>query len=70
MKQFLTADLQHFIFKRLRESDTSSSTVEHMHTCSDDATWDSVLLNFAAFLDSCGYVGVYDKVEYMLEKAE
>jgi len=61
---------QHFIFKRLKEGEYSSFSSEYMHTCSDGATWHEVLLHFAAFLDSCGYVGVYDKVERMLEEAE
>jgi hypothetical protein len=61
---------QHFIFRRVKESDSYSSSSEYMHTCSEDATWDGVLLHFAAFLDSCGYVGVYDKVEHMLEEIE
>lgn len=61
---------QHFIFKRLKEDENYSSSSEYMHTCSDDSTWDGVLLHFAAFLDSCGYVGVQDKVERMLEEVE
>lgn len=29
----------------------------------DDATqWGNVMIQFAKFLDACGYVGVYDKV--------
>ena len=70
MKQFLQDNIQHFIFKRMREDDNTSSTIEYMHTCSDDATWDSVMLHFASFLDSCGYVGVHDRVEHMLREHE
>jgi hypothetical protein len=32
-----------------------------------DTRWDNVLLEFAHFLDSVGYVGVYDRVSQLLE---
>jgi hypothetical protein len=32
-----------------------------------DTRWDNVLLEFAHFLDSVGYVGVHDRVSQLLE---
>lgn len=61
---------QHYIFKRLTNDNTSSTTVEHMCTFADEATWVSVMMNFAAFLDSCGYMGVYDRMEDFLKEID
>ena len=34
----------------------------HEFEMNDATQWDNVMLQFAKFLDACGYVGVYDKV--------
>ena len=44
-----------------------SSKAEHLYICEEDAQWDDVMRQFAAFLDSCGYVGVYERVDNMLD---
>ena len=60
-------DKQFYQFKKMSSTDTATSTSEHLYVCSEDARWDDVMRQFAAFLDSCGYVGVYEKVDNLLE---
>ena len=59
---------QLYNFKRQQYGEGSYSTSEHTFVCEDSAGWDAVLLQFATFLDECGYVGVYEKVSLMLEE--
>ena len=61
-------DKQYYHFKKTSSTDISTSTSEHFYVCSEDARWDDVMRQFAAFLDSCGYVGVYETVDNLLEE--
>ena len=59
---------QLYHFKREKYGQGSYATSEHTFICEDGARWDSVLLQFATFLDECGYVGVCESVSLMLEE--
>ena len=59
---------QYYHFKKGASSPTVTTSSEHFYICEEDAQWDDVMRQFAAFLDSCGYVGVYERVDKMLEK--
>lgn len=58
---------QHYHFKKSTSSPTASTNVEHFYVCPEEAMWDEVLRQFATFLDSCGYVGVFERVDLMLD---
>lgn len=58
---------QHYLFKRTTAEDNVSTNHEHCFICSEDTAWDDVIRQFAMFLDESGYVGVYEKVDIMLE---
>lgn len=53
-------------FSRNTCDHNSSTRSEHSFACPDDARWDEVVLQFATFLDTCGYVGVYNALDLML----
>ncbi len=59
---------QYYHFKKGTSAPTVTTSSEHFYVCEEDAQWNDVLRQFAAFLDSCGYVGVYERVDKMLEK--
>lgn len=63
-------DKQYYHFKKSSSTPSVSTTSEHFYVCSEDARWNDIMLQFAAFLDSCGYVGVFEKVNLMLEDYE
>lgn len=44
--------------------------VDHSYFAPEGEPWTVVLLHFATFLDACGYVGVTDRVEMMLDDLE
>ena len=58
---------QYYQFKKSSSTPNASSTSEHFYVCPEDAMWHDVMRQFAAFLDTCGYVGVYENVDIMLE---
>ena len=58
---------QYYHFKKSSSTPNASSTSEHFYVCPEDAMWHDVMRQFAAFLDTCGYVGVYENVDLMLE---
>jgi len=60
-------DKQYYHFKKEQTEANVETSSELFYVCSEDARWDDVMRQFAAFLDSCGYVGVYEKVDIMLE---
>ena len=60
-------DKQYYHFKKSSSTENASSTSEHLYVCSEDSMWHDVMRQFAAFLDTCGYVGVYENVDLMLE---
>lgn len=43
-------------------------TIIHESEFDDDTRWDNVMLQFAKFLDACGYVGVYEKVQQRVDQ--
>jgi len=58
-------------YYHFRKTDTRTGVTmnsELFYVCEDDAMWHDVMRQFAAFLDTCGYVGVYEKVDLMLDK--
>lgn len=57
-----------YTFKRESMNETASSKNEYTYACPEDATWNEVLLHFAMFLDTSGYVGVYENVMMMLDE--
>jgi hypothetical protein len=59
---------QYYHFKKEQTEANVSSKAEHLYICEEDAQWNDVVRQFAAFLDSCGYVGVYEKVDKMLDR--
>lgn len=59
---------QLYQFTRQQYGEGSFSKSEHTFICEEGAGWDTVLLQFATFLDECGYVGVYENVSLMLER--
>ena len=59
---------QMYNFKRQKYGEGTYSTAEHTFICEEGARWDAILLQFATFLDECGYVGVYESVSLMLEE--
>jgi len=61
-------DKQYYHFKKKCSRPSVETTSELFYVCSEDARWDDVMRQFAAFLDTCGYVGVYEKVDIMLEE--
>ena len=61
-------DKQYYHFKKKCSRPSVETTSELFYVCSEDARWSEVMRQFAAFLDSCGYVGVYEKVDIMLEE--
>ena len=60
-------DKQYYHFKKSSSTNSTTSTSEHLYVCPEDAMWHDVMRQFAAFLDTCGYVGVYENVDIMLE---
>jgi hypothetical protein len=61
-------DKQYYHFKKKCSRPSVETTSELFYVCSEDARWDDVMRQFATFLDSCGYVGVYEKVDIMLDE--
>lgn len=60
-------DKQVYLFRKLGNPELGVNTHNEMsYICSEDARWDDVMRQFAAFLDSCGYGGVYDRVDALL----
>jgi hypothetical protein len=59
---------QNFLFKRVTNEENRSTNHEHFYVCEEGAIWGDVLRQFAMFLDECGYVGVYENVDMMLEE--
>ena len=45
---------QYYHFKKEQTEANVSTKTEHLYICEEDARWDDVLRQFAAFLDSCG----------------
>lgn len=54
-------------FQRESYGHAHYSTTQHTYVCEADSPWYPLILQFSAFLDECGYVGVYEKMSIMLE---
>lgn len=61
-------DKHFYYFKRSTSSPTVAANSEVFYVCSEDARWDDVIRQFATFLDTCGYVGVYERIDMMLDE--
>ena len=44
------------------------STISLEYICEEHSAWMPIMLQFAAFLEGCGYVGVVDRVTYMIDQ--
>jgi len=60
-------DKQYYHFKKNCSRPSVETSSELFYVCGEDAQWTDVMLQFAAFMDSCGYVGVHEKVECLFE---
>ena len=60
-------DKHFYHFKRSTAEPNVTTNSELFYVCSEDARWDDVMRQFATFLDTCGYVGVYERIDMMLE---
>jgi len=56
-------DRQMFVFSKSAVSGDDTSFVEHSHVGPDSEPWPVVMTHFAHFLESCGYVGVVERIE-------
>ena len=58
-----------YTFNRYLELDPQTKNrTEHTFIAPEDTHWREILLQFAMFLDTSGYVGVYENVLMMLEE--
>lgn len=57
---------QSFIFKRILAGQGTYSTQEHMYVCDEESQWVPIMMQFAAFLEGAGYVGVVDRIETLV----
>lgn len=48
-------------------SNNATTRIDHSYVTNDDSPWMPVMLQFAAFLEGCGYVGVYQRVQNMID---
>ena len=61
---------QYYHFKKGTSVPSVVTTSEHFYMCGEDVQWDDIMLQFAAFLDSSGYVGVYEKIAKALNNMD
>lgn len=61
---------QLYLFKRQKFGHGTYSTAEHTYICSEDSTWVPIVMQFAAFLDESGYVGVYETLDLLLAQED
>lgn len=59
-----------FNYAKGDENNNGSTSIEHSYITNEDTPWMPVMLQFAAFLEGCGYVGVYQRVQWMIEEME
>ena len=50
------------------EKDGGHNTISHTYMCDQHSTWMPIMMQFAAFLEGAGYVGVVDRVNYMIDQ--
>jgi hypothetical protein len=59
---------QYYHFKKGTSAPNVTTSSEHFYICEEDARWDDVMRQFAAFLDSSGYVGVFERIDALLDE--
>ena len=59
---------QYYHFKKGTSTPNVTTNAEHFYICEEDARWDDVMRQFATFLDSTGYVGVYERIDMLLDE--
>jgi len=57
----------YFNFRRFVYDKQVKTDIDVTYSCPEDATWLEVMTKFGEFLDHCGYVGVSEKVNIMIE---
>ena len=55
--------IDQYVFTKTSATEKESSYIENSYVAPDGEPWPVIMLHFATFLESCGYVGVYAKVE-------
>ena len=60
-------DQHNYFFEHASKENNVLTNKEMLYICTGDSDWHEIILQFAVFLDEVGYVGVYDKVSYLLE---
>ena len=55
-----------FVFTEIEYGHGVNSKHETTYVTDADSTWMPILMQFAAFLEGCGYVGVYETLEESL----
>ena len=61
-------DKQYYYFKKGTSSPKVTTSSEHFYVCGEETEWRDIMRQFAAFLDSCGYVGVHEEIDWLLDK--
>lgn len=56
-------DVKQYIFSEVEIENGVYRKNETTYICPTDSTWLPIMLQFAAFLEGCGYVGVVDRIE-------
>lgn len=59
-------DKKLFKFIEQRYGTGNYTLKEHTYVCPDHSQWIPIVLQFAAFLEGTGYVGVYERLEAAL----
>ena len=59
---------QYYHFKRSSSTPSVATSCEHFYVCGEETEWRDIMRQFAAFLDSCGYVGVHEQIDWLLDK--
>ena len=55
-----------FLHSKSDEDTRATTSIEHSYMTHESSPWDPILLQFASFLEGCGYVGVYQRVQDMI----
>ena len=55
--------IDQYVFTKTSETGNESSYIENSYVAPEGEPWPVIMLHFATFLESCGYVNVYAKVE-------
>ena len=55
-----------FTHAKSEEENEATTSIEHSYMTRESTPWMPIMLQFAAFLEGCGYVGVYQRVSDMI----